>query len=125
MTRTITVLYLFLIVITITGCYKDNEEELYPGSGGACDITGVTYSTTVVPLLQNNGCTGCHSGGAPSGGIALNTYAAVKGAVTGGKLYGAISHAAGFSPMPKNGSKMNACDINKIKAWIDAGALNN
>lgn len=125
MKRAITILFLLVIMITIAGCYKDNEEELYPGNGGTCDVTGVTYSSTVAPLLQNNGCTGCHSGGAPSGGITLNSYTAVKGIAANGKLYGAISHAAGFSPMPKNGAKMNACDINKIKAWIDAGALNN
>jgi len=107
------------------GCYVDNEEELYPGGGGDCDLTNISYSGTIVPLLQSNGCLGCHSGGAPSGNISLEGYTNVMTAARNGKLYGAINHSPGFSPMPKGGSKMTACNISKIKAWIDAGSVNN
>ena len=111
-------------IIGLTGCYRDTEAELYPGTA-TCDTTGSTYTTTVAPLLQGNGCVGCHSGGAPSGNISLAAYTNVRTVALNGKLYGAISHAAGFSPMPKGGNKMSACNISKIKAWIDAGAANN
>ena len=52
-------------------------------------------------------------------------YNNVKVAAANGKLYGAISHSEGFAPMPQGGNKMTACHINKIKAWIDAGAPEN
>jgi hypothetical protein len=112
------------MVFTLSSCYRDNEEELYPVTG-TCDTNGVTYANTVAPLLQSNGCISCHSGAAPSGNISLQTYTAVKAVASNGKLYGAVNHSPGFSPMPKGGAKMSTCNILKIKAWIDAGSINN
>lgn len=92
---------------------------------GTCDTTGVTYSATVVPILQTN-CTGCHSGSAPAGGgVDLTAYANVSAQVSSGKLWGDISHATGFNAMPLGSSQLSACDLNKIHAWIRAGAPNN
>lgn len=110
--------------IVLTGCYYDKEELLYPGSGN-CDTSNSTFSAVVMPSLQTYGCLGCHSGSAPSGNVLLSNYNAIKTYVQNGKLLGSISHSGGYSPMPQGGNKMSACDINKIKAWIDAGALNN
>jgi len=113
-----------ICIIALAGCYYDKESLLYPQSG-ACDTANSTYTTVVQPALQTYGCIGCHSGSAPSGNILLNSYAAVKTYVQNGKFYGSITHTAGYSPMPQGGNKMTTCEINKIKAWIDAGALNN
>ena len=115
---------LLVTSLMVVSCYRDNEEELYPGNGD-CDLTNVTFTNTVHPLLQSNGCLGCHSGGAPSGNISLDSYTSVRAAAQTGKLYGAINHSPGFSPMPKGGTRMTACNISKIKAWIDAGSVNN
>lgn len=117
------IIILFVTAI-LTSCYYDNEDLLNPGNG-TCDTNAVTYNGTVVPLLQSGGCLGCHSGGAPSGNISLSTYNSVKAAALNGKLYGAINHSPGFSPMPQGGNKLNNCNISKIKAWIDAGSINN
>jgi len=115
--------FLFLL----TGCYYDNEETLYPQTGTACDTTNVTYTATVKPILQSS-CLGCHStAAAPGSGnnIRLENFNDLKTYVTNGKLYGAISHSAGYSPMPKGGGKPDNCTLQKIKKWIDDGALNN
>lgn len=117
-------LIIILSAIALTSCYRDVEELLYPTSGN-CDTSAVTYNNTVAPLLQSTGCVSCHSGGAASGNIVLDSYASVKAVALSGKLYGTISHSAGFSPMPQGGNKMSSCNINKIKAWIDAGSVNN
>jgi len=112
--------------VVLSSCYYDVEEELYPPNNNNCNNpTTISYAQHVVPLLQSNGCLGCHSGGAPSGGINLSNHTAVKVRATDGKLYGAINHSPGFKPMPQGGNKMNACDIAKIKSWIDSGAPNN
>lgn len=108
---------------TLAGCYYDKEQLLYPEAG--CDTTNSTFSAVVQPALQTYGCIGCHSGSAPSGNVLLNTYTNVKTYVQNGKLYGSITHSGGFSPMPQGGNKMSTCITNKIKAWIDAGAMNN
>lgn len=113
---------LFVLLVSTTGCYYDKEEILYPQS--VCDTSSVTYSSSVVPILVSN-CTSCHGGSTPSAGIKLDAYADVKIQVTNGKLWGSVSHAVNFSPMPKNAAKMSNCNLSKIKKWIDAGALNN
>ena len=118
------IIIVLLIVTTLTSCYRDNEKDLYPVTG-TCNTTTVTYTNSVAPLLQANGCIGCHSGAAPSGNISLQAYTTVRTVALNGKLLGAISHAAGFSPMPKGGTKMSDCSILKIKAWITAGSINN
>lgn len=108
-----------------TGCYYDNEEELYPpGIGVTCDTVAVSYATVVQPILQTN-CYNCHAQGSSSGNVSLGNYQNVLVYVNNGSLYGAIAHLSGFSPMPKGGNQLLSCDINKIKSWIDAGALDN
>lgn len=106
-----------------SGCYYDNEEFLYP-TNASCDTTNIKYSTLVLPMLQNN-CLGCHSQASASGNVILEGYNNVKTYATNGKLYGVIAQTQGFSPMPKNGSKLKDCDISNLKRWVDAGALNN
>ncbi len=91
---------------------------------GSCDTENVSFSGFVAPLLANN-CVGCHSGGAPSGGITLNTHGGVQAVANNGRLYGAISHASGFQPMPRGSAKLPQCTIDKINGWIQDGALNN
>src|SRR5688572_15788772 len=111
---------LILAVITamlFSGCYYDTEEELYAGNA-ACDMASVTYSGTIKPLVDGS-CVSCHSGSAASGNIDLTTYTRIKAQADNGAFYGAIAHAAGFSPMPQGGNKLNDCLIAKVKHWID------
>ena len=98
---------------------------MYPSSG-ICDTAApATYTTTMVPLFQQY-CYSCHGGTATSGGgILMGTYAADKAMALNGSLYGSITHASGYSPMPKGLSKMTVCQISKVKKWIDGGSLNN
>ena len=113
---------LFVFTALMTGCYYDKEELLYPPTN--CDTSGVTFSGTVLPLLQSN-CLGCHNQAGGQGGIILEGHANTVIRVNDGTLMGAINHASGFSPMPKNGQKLAQCDINRIQTWINAGAPDN
>ena len=88
----------------------------------SCDTTTVTYSGTVSSILSTN-CLGCHSSSGTST-TKLDSYVGVKAAVTAGRILGAIQHLTGYIAMPPNGS-LSTCDINKIKAWIHKGSLNN
>ncbi|MBL7811890.1 MAG: hypothetical protein JNL57_06665 [Bacteroidetes bacterium] len=107
----------------ISGCYYDNRQELYPNNK-PCDTTAISYSKELSGLIQSQ-CAGCHSAGAPSGGIVLADYTSVKASVSSGRFYGSVNWDAGFSPMPKSGSKWSACNLTRLKKWIDAGAPNN
>jgi mono/diheme cytochrome c family protein len=116
---------LLLASTAFTGCYYDNEEDLYPPPAVVvCDTSDVSYTAEILPLLQAN-CTGCHSGSAPSGNVNLEGHANVVAAANSGRLYGTIAHLSGFSPMPKGGSKLPNCQIVKLRAWINAGSPNN
>ncbi|MBK7872660.1 MAG: c-type cytochrome [Saprospiraceae bacterium] len=94
-----------------------------PDAGG-CNVINVTFSGFVQPLI-NARCQGCHSSTSLGGGILLNTYAQIKSTAMDGSLYGSVSHASGYSAMPKVGNTLSPCELAKIKTWIDAGAQQN
>ena len=117
-------LLLPLLTVLFWSCKYNSEEELYPPAT-SCSTDNVTYSGTVSNLLSTYACLSCHAGASPEGNVSLQGYTNVKTIANSGRLYGAISHLPGYHPMPQGAPMMNQCDINKIKAWIDAGALNN
>jgi hypothetical protein len=92
--------------------------------GTSCDSSQFKYGANIAPLLSTY-CLGCHSGATPSGGINLSTYTGVRTVAISGRLVGAVSHAPGYSPMPKNAGKLSDCQIAQIRKWVNAGSLNN
>jgi hypothetical protein len=90
----------------------------------ACDSNQFRYSTNVNVVLTTF-CTGCHSGVGASGNVDLSTYTSVRSIALSGRLVGAITHAVGYSPMPKGAAKLSDCQIAQVRKWIAAGALNN
>jgi len=112
-------------LVTVQSCYYDKEDLLYGNGNVLCtDTSAVSYTQKVVPILQQY-CYSCHTGGFPSGNILMGTYAADKAIGQNGSLYGSISYATGYSPMPKGMSKMTSCQIATIKKWVDSGMPNN
>ena len=118
----LTSLYLFLLFV-FTQCYFDKEGILYPDLNCKPSVNP-SFSKDIMPIL-NARCNNCHSGSFPSGNIKLETYDDVMKRVSNGSLMGSIRQTGGFSPMPKNSSKLSACDIQKIADWIAMGSLNN
>ncbi|MDO8929940.1 MAG: hypothetical protein Q7W54_13250 [Bacteroidota bacterium] len=118
---------MFLIIVFTTGCYYESEEKLYPVVSTDCDLTEVTFSGTIKPILQAT-CFTCHSNSNylnSGGGIKLENYADIKIMAGNGKLMGAVKHENGFIPMPQGGGKLTACEISQLQKWIDNGTLNN
>jgi cytochrome c553 len=117
----------------IISCSKSSEDDYNqnppppPGGGGNnCDTTDVSYQNDVVPILQSN-CYTCHGENTNSGsmGIILQGHANLAAKATSGTLVGVITHASGYPAMPKDAGKLPECDINKIRAWVNAGAPDN
>jgi len=127
-----TLLYMTIVAFTVIGCSKTNEVAESgggtgnPGGGGTptCDTVNMKYSANVQPIIAAN-CYSCHGNGLSQNGVSLDSYAKVQQQVSNGKLMGVITHAPGYTPMPYGKAKLSDCDINKIKSWIDRGALNN
>ncbi len=118
---------MFVYSLISVGCANNKKDVLF-----ACDSTKVSYKNSVIPILTNN-CYRCHSSGnAPSqgGGIILDNHSSIVNnwidtdpLGDGGRLVRDIKGID--NPMPKNGNKLNACEIAKIEHWIKEGALNN
>ncbi|WP_207491858.1 c-type cytochrome domain-containing protein [Aridibaculum aurantiacum] len=92
--------------------------------GTTCDTTIFSYSQGVKPILETN-CYGCHNGATTSAGINLTLYSGVRTVAINNRLLGAITHSAGYTPMPMGSNKLNDCQITKIRKWIQAGAPEN
>ena len=127
MMNKITKISLILLIAFVSGCYYDTEEKLYPQVSSSCDLSNVTFATTVKPILQAS-CLSCHSyskAANSGGGIKLENYADVLISANNGKLMGTINHTLGFQAMPQGGGKLTDCEISKLQTWIDNGKLNN
>lgn len=115
---------LILSVAIIAGCYYDSEEKLYPEVSTSCDLTNVTFSATIKPILQTY-CFTCHSNSnsVKNGrGIKLENYADV--AANMNMILVSIKQNNAPFPMPVGG-KLRDCEINQIQKWSDNQTPNN
>ena len=114
-----------LCSLGLAACTYHDEETLYPSEDTpSCDTTAVSYADFVAPLLDAH-CNNCHGGEFPSANIALDTHRDVRRWAESGQLYGSMAHLDGYSRMPKSGNRLPQCDLDKVKAWIDADTPNN
>lgn len=93
-------------------------------ANAGCDTLNVTYALTIVPLVQQK-CLGCHSGGAPQGGLDLSTWSTLNALAQDGRLNASITHDPFGVPMPPSAPMLPVCDIRKFQLWIADGAPNN
>lgn len=112
-------------VFLLQGCYYDNKEDLYQFiQPTECNITTAAYSTDVLPILDAY-CLRCHRNVRQDGNVNLEGYTNAKIYAEDGSLLGSVNHDAGFFPMPSNGGKLPACEIEVIRLWVTDGYLNN
>jgi hypothetical protein len=133
------ILSALIISSVLVGCYYDKADVINPNATFVgCDTTKVSYNAAIAPIITDNGCNVCHSGGSASssgGGIVLDNYAGVHAAAISGQLVPAVRQDAScatcvpaypaYEIMPKGGSKISSCNINKIIAWVNQGSQNN
>ena len=115
------------VSIMTTGCYYDNEEDLYgDGPDNPCDTAQVSYAADIEPIIVPMcGYNGCHGESFPANNISLNNYDNIVNTVSPQLLLSSIKHDGSASNMPKNGNKLPDCDIAKIEKWINDGQPNN
>jgi len=113
-----------LVGIFISSCYYDNAEEMYQNLPKDCDLTAISFNQDIAPIISTN-CGGCHGAVAPSAGLSLTNHAQISAAAISGKIMDRISRQVGDPLLMPQGSPMIKCNIDKIDAWIKAGAVNN
>ncbi len=127
--------HLLLLVVTLSllGCLYDKNmpvqpsgDAVIPSTNATCDTIVISFDKSVWPILQSN-CVSCHSETNASAGVDLSSYAKIIPYVQNGKLYGSITHAMGYKPMPSATTKLGACEMTIIRTWIrgsyPAGAI--
>jgi len=116
-------LLLCALMICLSNCTYNNEEELYPPEVITPTDT-ISYVDDVLTIIETN-CYGCHGEGAALGGVDLDGYDNLVVAVENGSLLGTIRHEADYSPMPQGASKLSDSQIEKVSLWIDQDYPNN
>ncbi len=117
-----TILYIFAVLCLASSCNYQNEEDLFPST--SCDTEAMSYVSDITPILDNYSCLSCHSSVSNQSGVAIEEYDDLKKWIDNGILLKSMQHDGALA-MPQNQAKMNACDIDKIAAWITDGAPNN
>ncbi len=96
------------------------------------------FSADIQPLFARRCGGGCHVGGTTSG-VDLSTYASVRASIgvqygervvrpgdaAGSPLVDKIEAAPRFGSRMPQGSPLSAAEIGQVRAWIDAGALDD
>jgi len=106
---------LVIVVLTVSSCYYDNSEELYPLDPTACKTDNLTYDVGIKPIFANNcSVSGCHVTGAQL--PVLETYAQVKANLTRIEVRALIEKS-----MPPAGP-LSSCNQKMLAQWIADGA---
>ena len=118
--------FAFLSILLLNSCNYDNEESLYGISD--CDTNFVSFEMDISPIISAACEKTCHAGPSPSAGLALETYTQIKSSALNGSYSGMINRIEKpeGTPlgMPPN-YRLELCQIQMIKAWVEQGALNN
>jgi hypothetical protein len=109
---------IILFSISMSGCYYDIDEELYPSAINACDSIPATYSTKIQVLISGScAISGCHTANGQSPN--LSDYTNLKNNIERVK-----ARAVQEKSMPPS-SALSSCDVSALQQWIDKGALND
>lgn len=117
--------YSFLGLLFLASCYSENEEDLFPPEMPITEITVVSFSVDVNPIIQANCATsGCHVPRGIGPGT-YESYAKIKAAVDNPNNNKSLGNRVVVQmDMPQSGP-LPQSQINIIKTWIDQGAPNN
>jgi mono/diheme cytochrome c family protein len=116
--------------LSLTGESKVPAAEP-PQPTGLPGTAAVSFSKDVLPLFRTH-CERCHGDGRAQAGLKLVSYADVMAGSTRGPVVIPGSSATSrlvdlivTGQMPVGGPKMPESEIEIIRAWVDAGALDD
>ena len=115
--------------IPVAGLMAGLALTLAPGIARA---QSVSFSKEIVPIFREQ-CSKCHNNRQITGGFSVATYAAIQKGSKGGKVIAAkpeesrlVKYLTGdLKPQMPPGQPLPKAQLDKIKAWIAAGAKND
>ena len=120
-------LFISLIAVLLVSTYA----VLRIGSTGAAPSVEVSYANDVRPILESR-CASCHMGEFVSEGLDMDTYESLMAGSQNGPVIipgdandSLLIEKVTEGEMPKRGPKLTPTQIQLLKDWINAGALNN
>lgn len=116
-----TIICTCLLVLSITGCYNDKEDLLYPSAAnGDCSSISATFSVDIQNIMQNKCSTsGCHDAATGAGGSVLITHAQISGAAN------RINQRCIIDKTMPPAAPLTATEVAALKCWIASGTPNN
>ena len=120
-----------LALLAGAGCTYEQGKQDTPKPCDA-DLSAVSYAKDIVPILARN-CQNCHAQSvylSQGGGHNWDNHAELQSYAKSGSLVAVLEqkdprYAAVYMPRPIGSAKLAACDIERIKAWVAAGAPKN
>lgn len=126
MKNTIIIVIFLLLGVSISGisgCAKENEEDLVL-ENLLCGKDTISYSKHIQPYI-NIRCMPCHNEVEHKDDVILTNWFDIQVVIGTGQFLGALKHEPGYTPMPHNGPKSSQCTIDGFEKWYNAGAPNN
>lgn len=110
-----------------SSCDSGKLKEPVQSVNDVCYESVPTFKNDVWPIFESN-CLHCHgvsNYARKADGNLFSGYDDVKSKLDEGLIIGNIEHKQGFINMPYRKKKITACEIEVIKAWVAAGAIDN
>lgn len=108
------IILLAVLAISVTSCYYDNKEELYPENPNACATDSLTYDSGIKAIFSSScAVSGCHVAGKES--PTLETYAQVSANIT------AIERRALIEKSMPAAGPLSSCAQSQLAQWIVDG----
>lgn len=113
-------------------CTYDKGEQDTPKPCTDVLPATVSYALDIKPILKAN-CQKCHGENvylSLGGGNNYDLHSVLQKYARSGTLMGVLEqkdarYAAVYMPRPIGAAKLPACDIERIRAWVNAGAPDN
>ncbi len=114
----IKIILMILLAMAMTYCTFNKYDDLHPKQSINCDTSIViSYAKTIAPLMEKH-CNNCHNvndAATIGGGTFLDNYDDVAN-----NIEDVLKSISGKNyKMPKNGPKLDTCDIYAIQKWMN------
>jgi uncharacterized membrane protein len=114
------IITILLIITSLSSCYNDKEELLYPPIQNECDNVNSSFAYDIYPIILNKcSISGCHNSSDIAANVVLETYEQVSG------YSGIIYQVCITTQSMPIGDRLTQSEIKSLKCWLLSGSPNN